>query len=397
MIEQNVNVAYVGLSGFPFGLAAISRQKLLCQGLQHAGASVRVLCHRAAFRDDRMQARSGTFEGVPFQYAVNPKRNEHFLIRNILRLIGPWQEFRLLWKLNKQQRITHLLVTNNNEILNSVWYACIAKTLGSKVIFSLVELYEPSSTTSWMKKMNHRLFIRYGLRLYDAYLPISTYIANYFQGVKRPSLLLPIMVDFNKIDALKIEEASSDHAFVFCGSAGYPRTIAFCIQAFEKVHHAGAQLHIVAGGSDAEVQAVLDLIRSSTHASRIVHHMNLTEEDLYKLYKRARALLIPLFNTVQDRARFPHKLGEYLATGKPVITTSSGEIAHYLKHQEQALFAESENTDQFAHWMDYVLNQPLEAERIGREGQRICKEQFDHLNLGHVLFNFMVNNMQKNR
>ncbi|MFM7815243.1 MAG: hypothetical protein ACKO66_12070, partial [Flavobacteriales bacterium] len=203
MVEQDVNVAYVGLSGFPYGFAAISRQKLLCQGLQHAGASVQVICNRAAFRDDRMQGRDGNFEGVAYYYAVNPKRHEQFVVRNILKMIGPWKELRLLRKLSKQKRITHLLVTNNNEILNSLWYACMGRMIGAKVVYSLVELYEPASTTSWRKKLNHRLFIRHGLKLYDAYLPISSYIANYFKQIERPSLLLPIMVDFEKIHALE--------------------------------------------------------------------------------------------------------------------------------------------------------------------------------------------------
>lgn len=389
MSEHSLNVAYVGLSGFPFGYAAISRQKLICQGLQNAGASVKVICSRAVIRGNKILPRSGEFEGVSYVYAVNPLRNGSFFIRNLLRFFEPWLELLLLLKLNKQKRFTHVIVSNNNEIINSIWYSAIAKLLGSKVIFSLVELYVPASTQSLKSKLNHYLFLRFGLQLYDAYLPISSYIERYFRNVPRPSLLLPIMVDVDKVTRVEPVDVSGSARFIFCGSAGYPNTIQFCIQSFEQMNNDSAELHIVAGGSDSEMEGVKRLINKSQNANRIKHHSNLSEAELFSLYKSASALLIPLFNTVQDLARFPHKLGEYLATGRPVITSSCCEISHYLRQREQALFAEADNVNQFAGWMDFVIDNPNEAQRIGLEGRHICIEKFNHLKLGALLYDFL--------
>jgi len=391
MNKPEMNIVYVGLSGFPFGYAAISRQKLICQGLQRAGASVSIVCSRAVFRDSRMKSRLGEFEGLSYRYVVNPKRSDSFIIRNLLRLSEPWRELICLYKMNRQKKISHLLVSHNNEMMKSIWYFLVSKLIRSKVVFSLVELYEPGYAKSFTAKLNHFFFLRVGLRFYDAFLPISGFIADFFKDVPRPSLLVPIMVDFERVSSVSSSAESIVPRFVFCGAAGYPNTIQFCIQSFELMKHPRAELYIVAGGSDSEVNWVKDLIHQSPKSDRIKHSMNLSEEDLFKLYKSSSALLIPLFNTVKDRARFPHKLGEYLATGRPVISTDGGEIAGYLENGKQGLFAESGNVNQFASCMDYVIENPKEAERIGLEGQIICKSQFSHINLGLLLYDFLKN------
>ena len=52
------------------------------------------------------------------------------------------------------------------------------------------------------------------------------------------------------------------------------------------------------------------------------------------MYKNATAHLIPLSNSIQDTARFPNKISEYLASAKPIITTDVGEIKHYFKDMD---------------------------------------------------------------
>ena len=93
-------------------------------------------------------------------------------------------------------------------------------------------------------------------------------------------------------------------------------------------------------------------------------------------------MLLPLYSTVQDEARFPHKLGEYLASGNPVITCHVGELKNYLKHKESAFICSPNNVLEFAENMEYVANNPENAILVGEKGKLICKENFDYLVLG---------------
>ena len=50
---------------------------------------------------------------------------------------------------------------------------------------------------------------------------------------------------------------------------------------------------------------------------------------MYNEFFNSEALLIPLRNTIQDIARFPNKLSEYVGVSGLIITTDVGEIKDY--------------------------------------------------------------------
>jgi glycosyltransferase involved in cell wall biosynthesis len=92
--------------------------------------------------------------------------------------------------------------------------------------------------------------------------------------------------------------------------------------------------------------------------------------------------------TLQDAARFPHKIGEYLAAGNPIITTNFGEIVHYFQNEETALIAEEYDVSQYADKMLFVLNNPEKAKEIGLKGKEMGLREFDYLQYGPRLLNF---------
>ncbi len=94
-------------------------------------------------------------------------------------------------------------------------------------------------------------------------------------------------------------------------------------------------------------------------------------------YCEAKALLIPLRPTLQDTARFPHKIGEYLASGNPIITTNYGEVKHHFRQGETAFIAEEYKVAAYAEQMQLILNQPEMAKAVGKKGKEYGLAQFD--------------------
>ena len=106
-------------------------------------------------------------------------------------------------------------------------------------------------------------------------------------------------------------------------------------------------------------------------------------------YKNAVALLIPLRPTLQDKARFPHKIGEYLASGNPVISTNYGEVKYYFKDMENMLIADSYDINLFADKMQFVINNPIEGQRIGMNGKNMVLRIFDYRIQAPIINNFL--------
>ena len=101
------------------------------------------------------------------------------------------------------------------------------------------------------------------------------------------------------------------------------------------------------------------------------------------------ALLIPLRPTFQDIARFPHKIGEYLASGNPVISTNYGEVKYYFRDMDNMLIAENYDVQEFAEKMQYVINNINEVKRIGLNGKELALKQFNYQAQGEVIDKFL--------
>ena len=113
------------------------------------------------------------------------------------------------------------------------------------------------------------------------------------------------------------------------------------------------------------------------------------EKQLYNYYKNAAALFIPLRPTIQDKARFPHKIGEYLASGNPVISTNYGEVKHYFIDRETMLIADVYNIDLFSDKMQFIIDNPGEAQKIGNNGKSLALSSFDYKVYGEKIINFL--------
>ncbi len=101
------------------------------------------------------------------------------------------------------------------------------------------------------------------------------------------------------------------------------------------------------------------------------------------------ALLIPLRPTFQDKARFPHKIGEYVASGNVVISTNYGEVKYYFKDMENMLIADSYDVNLFAEKMQFVIDNPNVVKQIGIKGKIKALPLFDYRSQATVINNFL--------
>jgi glycosyltransferase involved in cell wall biosynthesis len=122
----------------------------------------------------------------------------------------------------------------------------------------------------------------------------------------------------------------------------------------------------------------------------------LPQKELFTYYKNAIALLIPLRPTFQDFARFPHKTGEYLASGNPVISTNYGEVKYYFQDMKNMFLADTYDTDLFAQKMQFVIDNPEKAKNVGNEGKKIALEIFDYRNRAAVINDFLNSYLSNN-
>ena len=118
---------------------------------------------------------------------------------------------------------------------------------------------------------------------------------------------------------------------------------------------------------------------------RIVITGYLARETLFERYASAHALLIPLFDDVRSQARFPTKIGEYLASARPIVTTDVGEVPHLLTDCETAFICAPGDAGAYGAKVCEALADPDKASGIGEAGREVARRSFQYSLYGERL------------
>ena len=111
----------------------------------------------------------------------------------------------------------------------------------------------------------------------------------------------------------------------------------------------------------------------------------LSRPELLDLYARAHALLIPLFDDQRSRARFPTKIGEYLAAARPVVTNAVGEIPLYFTDGVDAVVCRPTIPSLSDARSRTAVAIPLARRLIGRRGRRVAETRFHYALYGETM------------
>ncbi len=131
------------------------------------------------------------------------------------------------------------------------------------------------------------------------------------------------------------------------------------------------------------------LINSSTVEKQIILKTDLPKNQLWGYYKDATALLIPLNFNQRDKARFPHKIGEYCAVGRPIITCDWGEIPVYFRNNENAIILRNNDAKELRNALELIENNPELREKLGQGTLKLAREHFDYKLYGAGILNFI--------
>ncbi|MCL2024351.1 MAG: glycosyltransferase [Coriobacteriia bacterium] len=98
---------------------------------------------------------------------------------------------------------------------------------------------------------------------------------------------------------------------------------------------------------------------------------------LYRKMSKAQVLLLPRAAGEYSSAGFPNKLGEYLASGAPVVTTDVGAIGTFLTPMQHAYVVAPGDNALFSDYVIRALTHRQEALAIGQRGRSFIQEQSD--------------------
>lgn len=113
-------------------------------------------------------------------------------------------------------------------------------------------------------------------------------------------------------------------------------------------------------------------IQSANLINRVIYKGIVQHERISPYLASGDVMLLPYSNREINRARFPNKLGDYLASGRPIITNPTGDMAHIFKKYTIG-FLVQESPTEFAKKIQSLLIRPKLQQQMGKNARKLAE------------------------
>lgn len=262
-------------------------------------------------------------------------------------------------------------------------YGLKLKRRGKKVIFDSHERYVEQLRTKpylppWASALAAGLYGAYERRvlrrLDAAVLPCTFNGENPFEGqCARAPIISNAAILGEFYERYNPAAPKKDRQVCYVGGLTENRGITASLKAAAQ---AGAHLVLAGEFSPSDYEARL---RAMPESSCLDYRGRLSRTEVADLLSESRIGLCVLLNRGQywKFDTFGIKVFEYMSMGLPVILSSSAYNREMTQRYQFGLCADPENTEEFAAAVRYLLDNPEEARRMGENGRRAVKEEFN--------------------
>lgn len=257
------------------------------------------------------------------------------------------------------------------------------RALNRPIVAEWTEIHSKFGTRQTFKdrmiRATFRFDERYGCRLADHLIVISKRLyRHYRQCLPEERLtLLPIVVDPSRFP----EPASATHYHQlvgYLGSFGPKDNVVGIIRAFRKAQQQFPNLRLRLMGYFPSKGPVRKMLEQEELDDSVEITGQLAVDEIPGLLSECSLLIVNRTNTEYSHHGFPTKLGEYLATGNPVISTRVGDVEDYLTHGKDVWLIEPEDTAALAAAIHKRFEESGRFNEIGEEGRKTALRLFSY-------------------
>lgn len=372
---------------YPDGGAAAARHLALAAGLTATG-------HRVTF--------------VLLRQRVVPAE----LDRDGLGWIGagpPPPLSRVTWRLGAERglRVTleHLaasdapdavLLTTHDPVLMAAGIRA-GRALRLPVLHELTEYPDVVRRPGIYGRFTELAYRRRYLRRLDGVLVISTALQEYVAArTDSPTRLLGAIVDVPRHPALPPLPLAGTFVIGYAGHLSQAKDgvlnllRATSIAVPELDDRLDVRLELIGDASTAAAMDARQLAGDLGLTDRVTFHGQVPHAGVGDLLARCHVLALPRPASRQAEGGFPTKLGEYLATARPVLVTSVGDIPRHLRDGDNAVLVPPGDVPALAAGVVRIATDYDRARTIGANGRLLVESCFAATHQAPVVASFVA-------
>lgn len=219
----------------------------------------------------------------------------------------------------------------------------------------------------------------FGVKHFNTLFVISQSLKDYYSRIGVQNIcVINMFVDVSRFDGLT--RNPTEKYIGYCGTISiFKDGVDNLISAFSLFakSHPEYKLYLFGDFENNNVKDTLVKLVSALGVSdRVVFTGFVDSEEMPQKLLDAEILALARPDNKQSQYGFPTKLGEYLATGNPIVITSVGEIPLFLKDGNNAFLVKPNDYKDFSDKLDWVATHLEQARAIALKGKDLTKSEF---------------------
>lgn len=387
-MKNKVDLLIVTKEPFPIGMAATNR--IISYAIEIAKYK-NVLIYIPKPTEKKASIRNRDTKGkighLHFEYANNTTvwpKNKNVVVKMLILMQG---YLKLCFKIFSSKPKS-IIVYTSDYVLKSI-IIIIGKITSANIILEENEYPKILNITTTQSKINKHL------KLYDKFdgmIVMTKELKEYYGKIfNKQIFILPMTVYMERFIKTKEYKAIDNYFLYVGGSGGFKRdgveNIIYGFSIFSKKHHLYKLIIIGPFLETSNQREILNFISQNGLTNKIIFKGEISSELIPEFLRGAKGILM----TPQENYKsggFPTKLGEFLASGVPVISTAVSDIPKYLNNNNSYLI-EPGNDELIADALESIVLNPIKAGRIGENGRKTALLYFSGENYTDALINFL--------
>jgi len=392
--NNTLRCALIFLGPFPLGNVSSIRIMSYCKALAKEGVFVKVLLLAPTTEAAINEFKSGKVDGVEYQYMTNitwKNKNTPSYVKFFYYILGLFLSLKYL----RQDKVNCLL-SYHNELLSNVFYRIVTKLSGMPFIIDKTEYPNRYFKMSpFRKQIEH-----FKLKMFDGFILITKELERFYFQITNYELdryfLLPMTIDGDRYKGIAKSKNNKRYIAVVFGTHNRDGLFESVI-AYHKYYRLKGHLPldlVLIGDflglckSFPECKEILNYIKINNLESNVDFKGLVSIIDVPNILMNAKCLLTTPLEYVSGG--FPTKLGEYLLSGVPVVSTSAGEIEKYLTNNENIFLSATGDLDGIAQNILFIDQNANQAAIIGESGKNLALKVFNADTYSKKLIEFLM-------
>lgn len=381
-----MNLTFISTGNYPDKHAAAIRHSTLAKGLAEQGHTITFL----VLTPQDWNSDTIIYEGVTYK-ALNVYNGNNKFLKNYHELKAIFKAKKILKQQNAEKKLDAVVIFTI-ALLPIHFLMKAAHSMGIKVFHERTELPYAIASPSKRKQQMLNIYLKKQLPKFDAVFVISNKLIEYIGQYNKATKKLVTLVDLSFFTT----EKPSPYSFPYigyCGTiSGNKDGVPVLIEAFSTITNKFPDLKLVLVGNNTNktgIKETLDAIEKYKLSEKVIFTGLVEREMMPVILCNAEILVVSKPDNEQNSGNFPIKIGEYLATGVPIVVTSVGEIPLFVKDGESGFLATPGSATSFAEKMEEALNNKEQAKKAGRNGRKIAEDNFDYRKVSKIMADYI--------